>query len=173
MKHKFTAATGTRVTCLCAVIAAIAIGGCEKIARNMYDQPRYKPLAESPVWPDRRASRPSVPETIPYSEGTLAGTSSGRIGQIKPEGDVAKPVAVIADKQVSIITSEQPGTRTAWALATLERGQQRFNIFCAPCHSEAGDGDGMVARRGFPHPPSFHIDRLRNATDLLIEITTS
>src|SRR4029078_5718560 len=40
-----------------------------------------------------------------------------------------------------------------------------FNIYCAPCHSEAGDGDGMIARRGFPHPPSFHIDRLRKASD--------
>ena len=47
----------------------------------------------------------------------------------------------------------------------LLRGQQRFDIYCAPCHSEAGDGDGMVARRGFPHPPTFHSDRLRNAPD--------
>src|SRR4051794_19667449 len=117
MKREITIRSAKRVACLCAVFAAIALGGCEKVARNMYDQPRYKPLAESQLWPDRRASRPPVPETIPYSEGSLANTSSGRIGQTKPERDVAKPVAVIADKQASIITSEQPGARTAWTLA--------------------------------------------------------
>jgi mono/diheme cytochrome c family protein len=50
-------------------------------------------------------------------------------------------------------------------LATLERGRERFDIYCSPCHSKAGDGDGMVVRRGFPAPPSYHIDRLRNAPD--------
>ena len=45
----------------------------------------------------------------------------------------------------------------------LARGRERFDIFCAPCHSIAGDGDGCVARRGFPHPPSYHTDRLRAA----------
>jgi mono/diheme cytochrome c family protein len=50
-------------------------------------------------------------------------------------------------------------------MALLRRGQERFNIYCSPCHSPVGDGDGMVARRGFPHPPSYHIDRLRNAPD--------
>jgi mono/diheme cytochrome c family protein len=47
----------------------------------------------------------------------------------------------------------------------LERGQQRFNVYCAPCHSRVGDGDGMIARRGFPHPPSYHTDALRKAPD--------
>jgi mono/diheme cytochrome c family protein len=47
----------------------------------------------------------------------------------------------------------------------LARGQQRFDIYCAPCHSRAGDGDGMIARRGFPHPPSYHQPRLREAPD--------
>jgi mono/diheme cytochrome c family protein len=49
--------------------------------------------------------------------------------------------------------------------ALLARGQERFDIFCAPCHSIAGDGDGFIARRGFPHPPSYHSDRLRSASD--------
>ena len=47
----------------------------------------------------------------------------------------------------------------------LERGRQRFGIYCEPCHSPLGDGDGMIPRRGFPHPPSYHIARLRNAPD--------
>lgn len=47
--------------------------------------------------------------------------------------------------------------------ALLARGQQRFNIYCAPCHDRVGDGNGMIVQRGFPHPPSYHIDRLRQA----------
>jgi mono/diheme cytochrome c family protein len=47
--------------------------------------------------------------------------------------------------------------------ALLERGQQRFDIYCAPCHGRLGDGDGMIVERGFPAPPSYHIDRLRQA----------
>jgi mono/diheme cytochrome c family protein len=50
-------------------------------------------------------------------------------------------------------------------IALLQRGQERFDIFCSPCHSVAGDGDGLVARRGFPHPPTFHQDALRRAHD--------
>jgi mono/diheme cytochrome c family protein len=50
-------------------------------------------------------------------------------------------------------------------LATLERGRQRFDIFCSPCHGRTGDGHGMVVQRGFPAPPSYHQDRLRTAPD--------
>ena len=48
-------------------------------------------------------------------------------------------------------------------LALLRRGQERFRIYCTPCHSERGDGNGMVVQRGFPPPPSYHTDRLRQA----------
>jgi mono/diheme cytochrome c family protein len=51
----------------------------------------------------------------------------------------------------------------ALTMALLQRGQQRFDIYCAPCHGRLGDGSGIIAQRGFPHPPSYHIDRLRNA----------
>lgn len=48
-------------------------------------------------------------------------------------------------------------------MALLQRGQERFHIYCTPCHSELGDGHGMIVQRGFPEPPSYHSDRLRNA----------
>ena len=48
-------------------------------------------------------------------------------------------------------------------MALLERGRERFRIYCTPCHSELGDGQGMIVQRGFPAPPSYHIDRLRTA----------
>ena len=47
--------------------------------------------------------------------------------------------------------------------ALIERGQARYDIFCTPCHADSGDGEGMIVQRGFPHPPSFHADRLRHA----------
>ncbi len=52
-------------------------------------------------------------------------------------------------------------------MALLERGQQRFDIYCSPCHSRLGDGNGMIVQRGFPHPPSYHSDTLRNAPNQL------
>jgi len=53
----------------------------------------------------------------------------------------------------------------------LARGQSRFNIFCKHCHGPAGNGDGLVVQRGFPAPPSYHIDRLRNVPDGHLFIT--
>jgi mono/diheme cytochrome c family protein len=50
-------------------------------------------------------------------------------------------------------------------VALLERGRERFNIYCAPCHGRAGVGDGMVVQRGMPRPPSLHDERLRAAPD--------
>lgn len=58
---------------------------------------------------------------------------------------------------------EKPNTPPAVTLALIERGQDRFRQFCTPCHSELGDGNGMVVQRGFSAPPSYHIDRLRQA----------
>jgi mono/diheme cytochrome c family protein len=57
---------------------------------------------------------------------------------------------------------EQANQAPPLTLALVERGQERFRINCRPCHSELGDGQGMVVQRGFPPPPSYHIDRLRN-----------
>jgi len=58
---------------------------------------------------------------------------------------------------------EQPLPAPPVTLALLQRGQDRYRIYCTPCHSELGDGHGMVVQRGFPPPPSYHIDRLREA----------
>ena len=58
---------------------------------------------------------------------------------------------------------ERPVQPPPVTLALLERGQERFRIYCTPCHSELGDGHGMIVQRGFPAPPSYHIDRLREA----------
>jgi mono/diheme cytochrome c family protein len=57
----------------------------------------------------------------------------------------------------------KPTTPPAVSMALLRRGQDRYRIYCTPCHSELGDGRGMVVQRGFPAPPSYHITRLREA----------
>ncbi len=58
---------------------------------------------------------------------------------------------------------EQPEQAPPLTLALIQRGQDRFRSFCTPCHSELGDGNGMVVQRGFSPPPSYHIARLRDA----------
>jgi mono/diheme cytochrome c family protein len=135
----------------CIVMAILAIAGCEKLARNMYDQPRYKPMRESPLFPDGTSARSPVPGTLPASAGELAATTSGRLG-----------ADLVATRARDEAAKENPYPIT---MALLRHGQERFDIYCAPCHSPLGDGDGMVARRGFPHPPSYHSDRLRKAPD--------
>jgi mono/diheme cytochrome c family protein len=122
----------------------VVIAGCENGTRDMYDQPKYKPLGASTLWEDGRASRPLEPGTVVHSTGALAGTSSGRFGAIVPN------------------YQEQ----ASFTVNALQRGRQRYEIYCSPCHGLEGDGDGYITRRGFPHPPSYHNDRLRSAPDL-------
>jgi mono/diheme cytochrome c family protein len=138
-----------RVLLLVLFLAVLA--GCERLARNMYDQPRYKPLHESPLFADGTSARSPVPGTVASASGALAGTSSGRLGADREERQAEMEKA---DRLPFPIT-----------LQVLRRGRERFDIYCAPCHSPVGDGDGMVARRGFPHPPSYHVARLREAPD--------
>jgi len=150
-----------------AILCALpALGGCERSFRDMYDQPRYKPLAASPLWPDGRASRDPVDGAVAHAEGTLAGTSSGQRGLTAPP-PALPPLAGVRDD----LRPATPGaTGTPFALppitpALLARGRDRFDVFCSPCHGIVGDGDGFVVRRGFPAPPSYHTDRLRSASD--------
>jgi mono/diheme cytochrome c family protein len=78
---------------------------------------------------------------------------------------------VLQAPPVGVVGRDDPGYRAAEAqppamsLALIERGRERFEIFCAPCHDSAGYGQGIIPARGFPHPPSFHSTRLRQASD--------
>ena len=107
----------------------------------MHDQPRYKPLARSEFYPDHRSARPLVTGTV--ARGELRedeGLYTGKVGKD------------------FVTTFPFPVTP-----AVLERGRERFEIYCTPCHGRLGNGEGMVVQRGFKHPSSFHIDRLRAA----------
>jgi mono/diheme cytochrome c family protein len=127
----------------CGLALLLMLGACENGMQEMYRQPKLTPLASSPLWADGRGSRPLEANTIVHSSGTLAASSSGRVG----------------------LALEQDDSPATDAHAALERGRERFDIFCAPCHGLTGDGNGYITTRGFPHPPSYHIDRLRAAPD--------
>jgi hypothetical protein len=120
------------------LLALLASTACRQ---DMHDQPRFKPLAKSDFYSDMRSARPPVEGTV--ARGQLHEDTyfyTGKVGN-KPGDYMPFPV-----------TQE-----------VLARGQQRFNIYCAPCHSRVGDGKGMIVQRGFTPPPSYHTDRLRNA----------
>lgn len=131
------------------MFCAALLPACERQMQDMYRQPRYDSYEGSTLWPDGRAARPPVDGTVAASAGTLAGTSSGRRGT-----DVPQQWRQADDAQAVPISK-----------ALLVRGQERYTIYCSPCHSVLGDGDGPVARHGFPHPPTYHQPRLRDATD--------
>lgn len=130
---------------------AVALCGCEKAAHNMYDDARAKPLRPSTIFADGASARLPVEGTVEHTRGVLAATSSGRVGG---EAESRRVAAERATEMPYPVTAE-----------LLQRGRERFDIYCAPCHSRVGDGDGLVARRGFPHPPSYHTERLRHAPD--------
>ncbi len=124
--------------CCCALASLLWLAGCQQ---KMADQPRYEPLQKSDLFDDQRASRPLVEGTV--ARGQLNADEEFYTG--KANNEPAKVFPFPVDREL------------------LVRGRERFTIFCSPCHSRLGDGQGMIVRRGFRPPPSFHIDRLREA----------
>jgi mono/diheme cytochrome c family protein len=120
------------------LLAVLSLVGCRQ---DMHDQPRFKPLAKNDFFPDLRSARPPV-------EGTVA------------RGQLHEDTYFYSGKVGNLFGDYLPFPVNQ---AVLARGQQRFNIYCAPCHSRVGDGNGMVVQRGYQPPPSYHTDRLRKA----------
>ncbi len=133
------------VACRPATFAAILLAALSASAcrQDMQDQPKYIPLrGPTSFFADHRSERPLMEGTVArghLDDDALFYTGNGPDG--KPSNEFPFPV-----------------TRDV-----ILRGQDRFNIYCAPCHDRVGNGDGMIVRRGFRHPPSYHIDRLRSA----------
>jgi mono/diheme cytochrome c family protein len=109
--------------------------------QDMHDQPKYIPLRESTFFNDARSARPFVQGTI--ARGQLHEDTLLYTGKVNGADATIFPFAVDD--------------------AVMARGQQRFNIYCSPCHGRTGLGDGMVVRRGYRRPPSYLDDRLLNA----------
>lgn len=135
----------------CALWLALALSGCDRSERDMLRQPRKGPEAASPLFADGSATRPPPPDAVPHAIGTYAATSGGRAG-------TATLAAREADEMRQTLPERPPR-------ALLVRGEARYAIYCMPCHSPTGDGDGPVVERGFPRPPTLHSDALRRVGD--------
>lgn len=137
------ARTDRRRTVGAAIGAIVLLFGLSACQQQMADQPRLEPLQESQFFDDGRAARPLVEGTV--ARGYLADDEHLYRGLI--DGKPADRLPFAVDK------------------SALLRGQERYDIFCAPCHDRIGTGQGMIVRRGFRAPASLHIDRLRQTPD--------
>jgi mono/diheme cytochrome c family protein len=122
-------------------VAAAALVGAAGCRQDMHNQPKYRGLRPSAFFADGSSARPLIEGTV--ARGTLQ----------DDEGFFTGKVAKVDVKDLPFTVDEQ----------VLNRGQERFNIYCTPCHDRTGSGNGMVVQRGYRRPPSFHIDRLRTA----------
>ena len=114
---------------------AMALSGCDMALRqDMADQPKNRPLSPSDFFADGRSGRPLLENTV--ARGAI-------------ENDVYN------------VSKDYAGYPLRVDEKLLQRGEDRYKVFCTPCHGLQGDGQGMAAVRGMKHPPSFHIDRLR------------
>jgi mono/diheme cytochrome c family protein len=127
-----------RSKALLPIVCAVALTGCRQ---DMQDQPKYKPLAESEFFSDHRSARPQIPGTV--ARGHLRIDQALYTGKFGPNDVEEFPFPITKEDML--------------------RGQDRFNIYCSPCHSRVGDGNGMIPSRGFKHPPSYHEEKLKKA----------
>jgi mono/diheme cytochrome c family protein len=129
----------TSASLLAAALCAIALSGCdEAIRQDMANQPKNRPESASDFFADGRSVRPLVENTV------ARGSLDNDVYNV-PKDFAGFPPAVKVNERL------------------LRRGEDRYRIFCTPCHGLQGDGQGMIATRGMKHPPSYHIDRLRQA----------
>jgi cbb3-type cytochrome c oxidase subunit III len=117
---------------MCVAIFSVVASGCQ-IRQDMADQPKNRPLSPSPFFDDGRSERPLLENTV--ARGSIADDEL-----FVPKESNAFPLPLTPE--------------------FLKRGQERYKIFCTPCHGIQGDGNGMVSMRGMKHPPSYHDARL-------------
>jgi cytochrome c len=122
------------------LIGVLAAGGWA-CRQDMHDAPRYDPLESSAITRGQPSARPLLEGTV--ARGHLDDNTLLHTGMADGVPSPAFPFEI---------------TR-----ADLDRGQQRYDIYCSPCHSRIGDGLGMVVQRGYRQAASFHVDRLREA----------
>lgn len=122
-------------------LACLGLAGLAGCRTEMYDQPRYDTFDATTIFPNKISARPLISGTVArggamVDEHFYEGRVDGKLAEDFPTG-------VTVDR------------------ALLERGRERYMIYCTPCHGPLGDGDGMIVRRGFSPPPTYHSDRLR------------
>ncbi len=136
----------TLVGCRGATSKQEPIGGI----RNMHDQPRYENQGRSAFFPDGRMMRPQVTGTVSREMESDPRIETGRA----------------EDGTSYLLTApEEVSARFGGNEAMLQRGHERYDIYCTPCHGRTGDGKGIVVARGMLAPPSYHQDRIRHMPD--------
>lgn len=151
---------------ICALLALVAstslAAGCRgqtskeapvAILRNMYQQPRYNPQSYSTFFADKRTMRPPVAGTVAREMELSAAVAEGRTQDGKGFVDTIPSIVV---------------ERNGKMKGLLERGEERYGVYCTPCHDGLGNGEGMVIERGNNpgfKPPSFHTEKVRQMTD--------
>lgn len=158
--HRVAASARRRVALIFLLLTmAFAATGCRQ---DMHDQPKYKFGRQSAFFADGRASRPLLEGTV--ARGQLRDDKLLYTG--KTEATAAPPAMTTSSTSTQPATSF-PGYASVFPFsideAALNRGEERYNIYCSVCHGLTGDGDGMVVLRGYRKPPSYHQDRLRQA----------
>ena len=133
------------------IFATVGLLGCDPKS-DMGEQPKFKPHAPNPAFADGASARPLVAGVVPRDPLSVPGNAYPSVVAVTPVGTaatVAEPSAIPFPVDAAMI----------------DRGQRQFEVFCAACHGRLGNGMGMIAQRGLMHPPSFHIERLKNAGD--------
>ena len=131
---------------LCAAACLIFLSGCQ-LKQDMAHQPKARPLSPSEFFADGRSERPLLENTV--ARGALTDDTL-----FVPKDSNNFPLPVNQE--------------------LLERGEERYQIFCTPCHGLQGDGNGLITVRGMKHPPSYHQDRLRQVPNgYLYDVVTN
>jgi mono/diheme cytochrome c family protein len=128
-----------RATTFVALAVLLTLGACRQ---KMANQPRYDPLEPSTFFEDGMSARPRIANTV--ARGELVTDPFLATGKVNGQLANGYPFAVTAD--------------------VIDRGHQRYDIYCSECHGRLGDGNGMIPARGYRRPPSFHTEALRNQT---------
>ena len=136
------------LTIVIGCVCILTFAGCGGTLRqDMANQPRQNPLSPATIFPDGRSARPLLDNTVVH--GSIADDDL-----FVPKDSNAFPLPLSQE--------------------LMERGKERYAIFCTPCHGLQGDGMGMVTLRGMKHPPSYHQDRLRNVPNgYLFDVITN
>jgi mono/diheme cytochrome c family protein len=163
VKGKMPRATSRCLTFYFLLFTFYFLTGCG-VRFDMQDQPRYKAYKKSEFFNDNRASR-NLPEGT-VARGFLKDNKAFHTGRID-DPNLNVQVETTTDASGNTLVSSFPNDIDEFPLPVtrelVDRGEDRYNIYCIVCHGPVGAGDGMIVRRGFPQPPTYHDDRLRNA----------
>jgi mono/diheme cytochrome c family protein len=146
------------------LLAALSFASACGVRSDMQDQPRYETYKKSEFFSDNRASRDMIEGTV--ARGQLRENKAFYTGKID-NPDLNAQVATSTNSEGNTIVTSFPNDIDEFPIPVtkdlVDRGQERYNIYCIVCHGAVGKGDGMIVRRGFSKPPTYHDDRLRNA----------